>query len=154
MIKNRSVEIFNNLEGKWALNREITDSKKNAVYLAQGMAIFKKNLKPEILYYVENGHVQIKESSNPLKFSRKYIYKLNQDSIDIYLDDGPTKGKLFQRIEINNLNENFIGSEHLCRLDKHNGTYHFIDEFNFRIKYTVVGPNTNLFIKTIFSKII
>ncbi len=141
--------IFENLKGDWIIKRVINDLNLNKSNYANGIASFtQSNHEIDSLNYIENGKLFLSEDNKPINFTRKYIYKIEDDIINIILDDGVTKGKLFQSLIFNTDEHMLKGSEHICKLDKHNGSYFFIDETNFYIEYTINGPTTNLFIRT------
>ncbi|WP_027003090.1 DUF6314 family protein [Hugenholtzia roseola] len=151
----RARNIFENLKGDWTLNRIIKDLNLNEINTASGVASFSQSSLDEIdsLYYVENGKLLLKKINKLINFTREYIYKIVDNQIDIILNDGVTKGNLFQTLIFENNEHELKGSEHICKLDRHNGKYYFIDKFNFYIEYTVNGPKTNLLIRTNYSKI-
>ena len=147
--------IFNNLAGNWSFYRKIHNLKTDEINQAIGNASFLFMDKQDLnsLYYEENGTVTLAQNSKTLHFNRKYIYKFEDDTIHIFLNDGVTKGKLFQSL-IPSKNENsFTGTEHICRLDKHNGSYFFENEYSFRTKYSIIGVNTNLEIESVYRKL-
>jgi hypothetical protein len=152
--KNIVKKIFENLKGDWIIKRVINDLNLNKSNYANGIVSFtQSNNEIDSLNYIENGKLLLNEGNKSINFTRKYIYKIEENRINIILDDGVTKGELFQSHFFENNEDVLKGSEHICKLDKHNGTYIFIDESNFYIEYTVNGPKTNLFIKTEYSKI-
>ncbi len=154
-MNKRARDIFENLRGDWILNRAIEDSNLNEINTASGIASFSQSNLDEIdsLYYIETGKLLLKGEIKSINFTRKYIYKVIDNQINIILDDGVTKGGLFQTLVFENDEDGLKGSEHICKLDRHNGRYIFIDEFNFHIEYTINGPKTNLLIRTDYSKI-
>ena len=76
------------------------------------------------------------------------------EEIEIYLNDGLTKGKLFQKlVRKNDEDQNsFVGTEHVCRLDKHNGGYYFKNAEEFETHYTIEGENKKIEIETFYKK--
>jgi len=145
-------EIFQSLKGNWSFIREITDLKTDITEHAKGKAAFIISNNPNVLHYQEQGELTLRANAKKIKFSRKYIYQLKSDSIDIILDDGVTKGKLFQTLTRQEDDDSFVGSEHSCRLDKHNGSHHFDHDSAFHTTYTVIGPNSDLLITTHYIK--
>lgn len=147
-------DIFENLRGDWILNRTIEDLNLNEINTAIGMASFSHSDVDDInsLQYNETGKLLLKERGKSISFTRKYIYKIVEDRINIILDDGVTKGELFQTIMFENDENELKGSEHICKLDRHNGKYFFVDDINFYIEYTINGPKINLLIKTDYRK--
>lgn len=105
------------------------------------------------LHYEETGVLCLSNSSKKINFTRKYIYQLKDDTIHILLNDGVTKGELFQSLIPLDDGNSFVGTEHICRLDVHNGKYFFKNEFSFDTEYTVKGLDSNLEIKSIYSKV-
>ncbi|KXX66501.1 DUF6314 family protein [Flammeovirga sp. SJP92] len=153
-MNNKLNNIFQNLEGVWTLNRTILNVIDNNTETAEGVAIFfNKNLNDlTTLNYEEKGRLSIQNGQKHINFNRKYIYRLKEESIDIILDDGVTKGKLFQTLFPNDDMNDFNSTEHICRLDKHNGKHIIHNESSFSNEYTVKGPNSDLKIKTHYVK--
>ena len=147
--------IFENLRGNWVFDKIIEDLNLQEVNTASGVASFSQ-LDPDnidTLSFSESGKLLLKDDATPLNFTRKYIYKIVGNQIDIILDDGVTKGELFQTLIVEENEDVIMGSEHICKLDKHNGKYFFEDNSNFSTEYTVQGNKTNLRIKTTYRKI-
>ncbi len=149
-------KIFKSLSGKWTLNRTIYHIGINQIDKASGIASFTKSNsdEPNSLFYDEIGKLSLHTGSKKINFNRKYKYQLNKDSIEIYLNDGVTKGNLFQTLTPTKNKIDLLGTEHVCNLDKHNGKHIFKDEFSFYTEYTVKGPKTDLQIKTYYDKLI
>lgn len=135
-------DIFENLTGKWTLNRVIYHLDINVSETALGTASFSKIDfdKSNSLHYEETGILLLQQGIRKINFNRKYIYQLNAESIDIILDDGVTKGQLFQTLTPQENGKDLKGTEHSCRLDKHNGKHFFENEFSFHTEYTITGP--------------
>lgn len=148
-------EIFNGLEGNWLFDRKIKNLTTNTLDFANGKASFTFLDKNDYnsLYYEETGVLSLSSSSKKINFTRKYIYQLKDDTIDILLNDGVTKGELFQSLIPLDDGNSFVGTEHVCRLDLHNGKYFFKNESSFDTEYTVKGSNSNLEIKSVYTKI-
>lgn len=153
-MEKRLGDVFKKLEGDWIFSRTILNLSDNETRIAEGLAkFFKKNGNDYFtLNYEEFGELSIQRSEKKIKFKRKYIYKLKEGSIDIILDDGVTRGELFQTLHPDDNLSEFNGTEHVCRLDKHNGRHTIYDDFSFSTEYTVKGPDSNLIIKTDFKK--
>ncbi|MFK7905392.1 MAG: DUF6314 family protein [Chitinophagales bacterium] len=154
------LKIFKNLEGDWLLFREINDVLKDKLEYAEGRATFRSgddnlDMDERILDYEEFGILKLSKPEKSLKFKRNYVYKYQNEEIEIYLDDGPTKGKLFQKLlkRSNGEEYSFKGTEHICRLDKHNGNYYFKNDREFETYYTIEGKNKRIEIKTLYKKI-
>lgn len=144
-------QIFIDLKGHWSLNRELVDLNTGVKHSASGHAVFTKN-KANVLAYEETGVLSLPENSANLNFTRKYIYELKDNAIHIILDDGINRGDLFQKLIPTEDNKVFKGSEHLCVNDIYNGTYHFINENEFSIEYSKIGPRMNVEIRTVYRK--
>jgi len=125
---------------------------------AEGKAIFRSGdnltFKGHLLNYEEFGILKLSELEKSLKFKRNYIYKYFNEEIEIYLDDGLTKGKLFQKLLKRDDGEkcSFDGTEHICRLDKHNVGYIFKNTQEFETYYTIEGANKKIEIETLYKK--
>ncbi|MGB0868894.1 MAG: DUF6314 family protein [Flavobacteriales bacterium] len=149
MIKNQKT-IFENLKGVWSFNREIIDLNSNEINKATGKVIFTQ-INANKLHYLEEGQLLIVRNDAKLNFKREYLYELKEEQIHIILNDGLTKGDLFQKLFLSE-NNNMLGTEHMCNLDSHNGRYHFTNKHEFYTEFTIVGPKVNQVIKTTFSK--
>ena len=147
-------DIFENLTGNWTLKRTINHVDSDLIDKAIGTATFSRSdlNQPNSLYYKETGKLYLQKGAKEINFRREYIYTLNKESIEIILNDGVTKGQLFQTLSPQESNLGLKGSEHICRLDKHNGAHFFETETSFRTEYSVTGPNTNLRIETNYEK--
>lgn len=157
-MKKELFEIFKNLEGEWSFNRKIYDAINDNNDFASGITVFsfnKYDTNKNILNYEETGILQLSQANKQLNFKRKYVYKYHNEEIEIYLDDGLTKGKLFQKlISKNNQKEcSFVGTEHICRLDKHNGQYNFKNNHEFETFFTIEGEHKRIEIATSFKKV-
>jgi hypothetical protein len=157
-MKSDLLKIFRNLQGNWLINRKINDVKKGKIEFAEGNAIFHPNLNEKgeisVLNYEERGILKLSETGKKLKFKRNYIYKYKNEAIEIYLDDGLTKGKLFQKLlkKGDKSQCKFDGTEHICKLDKHNGEYYFKSMEEFETYFTIESENKKIEIKTSFKK--
>ncbi len=144
--------ILKNLIGNWNFRRLINDALEQKQRYACGNSSFVKNENAEnTLNYVETGKLTW-DNTKEFNFSRKYIYQLNNKNIDIIFDDGISIGKHFQTLLPANSDAAFIGSEHLCKLDKYNSSYQFVSKDEFIITYLIVGPKKKLTITTTYNK--
>lgn len=148
-------QIFTSLNGEWKLERQIVDVNTKASHQATGIARFTwANPTEKTTYaYKETGKLELEHGGHSIQFNRRYIYQLKEDAIHIILDDGVTKGKLFQTLIPQKTDCGFVGSEHVCRADKHNGEYQFINENSFKTAFTIKGPKNHVQIKTTFTKL-
>ncbi|WP_196892197.1 DUF6314 family protein [Aureivirga marina] len=148
-----SKEIFESLKGEWAFERKIYNVTTKTTVLASGNASFTLiSEAPNCLDYVEIGLITLQENLRNINFSKKYIYKLFEDQIEIVLNDGVTKGELFQVLLPSEEENLFHGTEHICRLDTHNGRYYFKDNSSFKTEFSVIGPNTNMKITSVYTR--
>ncbi len=154
MITNTQA-IFGHLIGNWTFERQIHDQNLGAIHQAIGRVTFCtiENQNPNTLLYNEEGTVTMGNDKAKANFKREYIYQLFNDEIHIILNDGVTKGQLFQTLIPSRNEDHFIGTEHICKLDRHNGKYAFLSPSAFRTEFTVIGPNTNLRIESEFKKL-
>ncbi|WP_291724989.1 DUF6314 family protein [Bernardetia sp.] len=147
-------EIFDNLVGNWSFERKIYDRKTQNLDTARGNASFVvSKAETNKLFYQEKGILLLAKSSKQINFQRKYVYFLENNAIHIFLDDGVTKGKLFQTLIPLESENSFIGTEHICRLDRHNGKYFFKDKSSFTTEYTITGKDSNIEIQSIYLKV-
>ena len=70
---------------------------------------------------------------------RSYIYKLEDDVIAVYFNDGESKGQLFHKIDVSD-NKSAV-TEHLCKDDLYKTVYECDLPQKFTITHTVKGPN-------------
>lgn len=152
------LKIFRNLEGEWLLSRKIYDSVSDKTEYAEGIAVFRPatdlHLEGYILDYEETGKLKLTTAQKQLNFKRNYIYKYLNETIEIYLNDGVTKGKLFQKLLRKGDGEqcSFVGTEHICRADKHNGGYYFKNAREFETYFTIEGEHKEIVIETSYKK--
>lgn len=152
------LKIFRNLEGQWLISRRINDAVNGKTEFAEGTAVFRSKpgvqVEGEILEYEETGVLTLTDANKQVNFRRNYIYKYADEIIEIYLDDGVTKGKLFQRLlQAGDADQcAFTGTEHICRTDKHYGSYNFINESAFETSFTIEGTNKSISITTVYKK--
>ena len=144
--------IFDTLEGQWQLRRTIVDRFAGDTNHAHGTASFVRGAAAHQLIYTETGIVQLVATGKELRFQRSYIYKLEHDQLVIYLNDGVTKGKVFQALTPLDDSCQFKGEDHLCRSDVHSGHYRFVSATEFEIEQVVKGPGTGLLITSRFLK--
>ena len=93
-------DIFESLESNWELTREFLNLETNTKTFATGFASFTKlnKLDQNLLSYEEKGTLTLADNSTKIKFTRKYIYQLKDNKINIILNDGINKGQLFQTL--------------------------------------------------------
>ena len=84
-------EIFHNFLGTWSLSRSVVPHGS-----LEGRASFFR-IDDITLQYEERGELSLNEGETLSDVSKKYLYKLEEDAIAVYFDDGPDKGKLFHR---------------------------------------------------------
>lgn len=152
------LNVLQNLVGRWSLSRIIYDYASETIYTASGHATFdpKKNRgsKEDVLVYHEAGILNLISLQRELRFYKSYAYKGSDNQINIYFNDGDTKGKLFQKIYPPKPKTAgpWNGTKHLCHLDTYYGIYHFKNKKEFQVQYNVEGPNKKLKIVSTYNK--
>ena len=152
------VKIFNNLEGKWILERIIHNMNTSEWNYVKGKACFfsETNVtnKGNVLRYNEEGFLYLTRSKKTLSFNKKYRYRCLNDTIEIFFDDGLTKGQLFQKMIPDHMQERYslTGSEYICKLDRYNASYYFKNAQEFETYYTIVGKQKNYKINSSYRK--
>ncbi len=145
--------IFNNLEGTWRFARTLSDHAAEMFFTASGEAVFEKmEGENDQLFYRENGVLNLCGNRKEIAFRRNYIFRLVDEMIQIFFDDGISKRKLYQTLLPQNEEGLYVGTEHHCVEDTYHGQYVFQKEDEFSIVYMVYGPKKNLEIKSIFKK--
>ena len=138
------LEIFNHLQGDWALHRVI---KPGGVM--QGRAVFNKA--GENTYdYQERGQLIVDGNTPALESTRQYTYRLIDGDIQVYYADGPDKGDLFHALSFSG--EDKANAEHLCVNDLYVSEYDFRLPHNFQITHRVTGPKKDYVSVTDFKR--
>lgn len=143
--------IFNLLEGKWIINREILNVGRLA-----GDCTFKREDSQDTLVYQEKGTFHLLSNNESYQASRKYLYKLTDNDIYVFFDDNRFFHQFYlnNKTDTNDLTELIITAVHNCSPDVYNIRYEFnLDTPNkFYIIYDVKGPNKDYVSKTFLKK--
>lgn len=126
--------------GKWSIDRDIS------IYgRVHGEASFARvSGKSTVLRYFEEVNLHTG------KGHRQYLYKFENDQVNVYFDDGENKGDLFHKLSLDS--DDSATGDHLCKKDFYRCIYSFISEDSFSIQYTVVGPKKDYTIETVYSR--
>ena len=111
-----------------------------------GTASFSK-IDDVTLLYEEIGTLSLEAGEVLDDVSKRYLYKLEEDALAVYFDDGPNKGNLFHCLNFND--EGIAQVEHFCDPDQYNSTYTIASDKEFMIEHIVNGPRKDY---KIFSK--
>jgi len=134
-------EIFENWLGKWALTRKIDPHGSFA-----GQAVFSR-VDDNTILYQETGELTLVEGHVLDDVQKRYIYKLEENAIVVYFDDGPDKGKLFHRLKFDA--NGMAEAHHNCPPDKYYTKMRITSGCEFEITHDVSGPRKDY---KIFSK--
>lgn len=135
-------DIFKKLKGKWCVDRTIDPG---GVF--QGDAVF--NVLSDTEYeYTETGEMTF-DNGHKVEAYRSYIYRLEEEAIAVYFNDGQSRGQLFHRIEIDASGE--ATTEHLCLQDLYKTKYKFDLPDQFTIQHDVKGPKKDYRSLSVFS---
>jgi len=145
MKKRYSIDFFNNLEGRWDLNRCVNFENFSSIKM-KGTATF-FFLKKNSLKYVEKVFTHLPGLLEPLEGYREYVYEIEEDGINIYFSE---TGLLFHKISFR---DTLLGTaRHFCKKDIYEGSYDFRRKNRVKIIYMVTGPSKNYQIETNFKK--
>lgn len=138
-------KIFQNLQGKWLLSRNISGS--HAAHVV-GTAIFQNTMHENELRYSEAVEISLDEQKKMSGYQH-YIYRLeNENKLNVYFDDG----RLFHSIEFTDApSECTHKASHYCQPDTYN-TFYFFSNDTFQIKHEVNGPKKSYISCTTYSK--
>ncbi len=136
--------IFSLLEGQWILKRKIT-SKGDLI----GTADFIK-IDYYTLHYEERCTLTLNTNQVITDVKKRYLYKLENDYIAVYFDDGVTKGKLFHFLKFDK--DKISVAQHYCPPDSYETVTKILSPNKFESICNVTGPNKNYKILSIYSK--
>ena len=139
-----SLHKFQSLSGHWIIERII---KPGGVMI--GQAEF-KCLSDTEYHYIEQGTLTLDHGEDIEGVKRAYVYKFENDVIQIYYADGPDNGKLFQALDFTSEKE--AQAEHLCGEDFYKSSYSFSFPDHFSIQHMVSGPKKDYVSETKYSK--
>lgn len=139
-----ALNIFQNLEGVWQIERTITPG--GALV---GQAEFKSFSQSQFHYY-EQGRLTLEDGKVLEDVSRSYDYRLEGGVIKIYYADGVDNGKLFQELEF--ISDSKAFAKHLCGDDLYKSEYEFHLPKSFAIRHEVKGPKKDYISETKYSK--
>lgn len=137
-------KIFQQLKGVWRLERFISPGGHMS-----GEATFAPISDIEY-HYTEQGILTLDHGDVIEDVKRSYIYKVKNETIQIYYNDGPDQGELFQVLVFYNSNE--AQAEHLCGADLYKSEYSFDFPSSFQITHHVNGPKKNYVSNTVFNR--
>lgn len=137
--------MFNQFEGRWQLERGILPGGA-----MRGEAKFISVSKVEF-NYMEQGVLTLDHGDVIHDVTRSYIYKLEDDHIQVFYADGSDDGALFHVLKFENERE--AQAEHLCGEDFYRSHYAFDLPDCFTITHEVKGPKKDYVSKTIFTRL-
>ncbi|WP_112107354.1 DUF6314 family protein [Parafrankia sp. Ea1.12] len=141
-----AAEIFAQLEGTWALRREIP-----GIGTMDGAAFFDPLL-PGTLLYREEGRLSLQSGySGPA--TREYYYLLEKDHIRVTFADAPPGERTFVTLRPERgSGDTFRAADvHYCTPDLYSATYHFSNE-RLTISTGVRGPKKDYTILTTLTR--
>jgi hypothetical protein len=139
------LKVFQALDGMWKIDRII---KPGGVMT--GQAEFRPVSKTQY-HYTERGRLTTEAGDVIEDVTRAYIYKFEDNTIQIYYADGPDNGALFQTL--NFIDESCATAEHLCGQDLYKSEYQFNFPDSFTIKHVVKGPKKDYVSETVFTRL-
>lgn len=135
-------------EGKWSFKRVIFCSGDSPYGVADGTACFSPSDEGKLIYN-ESGKLSLSESGQTFPFFRSFIYLFDEDRVEVYFNDGPNSGQLYQsyRLEDDHLTLSPT-TGHICRDDCYNGTYEMLSSGEFKLETLIKGPRKEFKIAT------
>jgi hypothetical protein len=147
------IDLFGFFIGQWTLERCIYFNSSGVVYAtAHGEASFISGTRPAELLYEERGKLKIVNNPVEIAFSRKFRYAFQRGKMNIFFEDGPDKGKLYQQYIWGHDNKLIPDEIHTCGNDIYKGEYHISGAGSFSLDTFIDGPHKDFFIKTLFTK--
>lgn len=139
-------KIFNALEGRWELQREIVD-----IGYVVATASFDRT-SATTLHYQEQGTLTLR-SGFAGQILKEYIYKLRANDIQIIFADTTAIGNTFLTLQPI---KDGLGARaqdtHLCGTDRYHCKYNFVSKDAFLIDIRVEGANKSYVTKTHFRR--
>ncbi len=139
-------QVFSALEGRWTLNRKIP-----GYGMIEGIAEFQKSeTDSKTLHYREDGLLCTLDDKNFTVF-REYLYRFQNDTIIVFFKENPER--LMHLLEFSN--DGFFKTakaRHICDCDIYDAIYAFHLPEEFRLDYSIKGPNKNYSIHTLFQR--
>jgi len=136
-------------EGNWFFVRTIFDYNHERPYgTANGIASFTR-IDKKRLVYKENGKLSLTASGQEFAFSRSFIYVFDGDQLEIFFNDGPNSGQLYQRYSLD-ITDSILapGVQHSCRDDCYNGIFSIISPTEYKLETSIKGPKKDFKIET------
>jgi len=138
------------LQGSWAIEREIRPKGR-----FDGTASFVLTGK-NTLTYTEEGELELADGRK-MNGERAHTYVLHSNCIEILFADGPNSGEHFVDILFpSDPSANFpicSGDTHVCIKDTYKATFCFEHEDEFRVTYTVCGPEKDYVSDSIYRRL-
>ena len=122
--------IFKNLNGTFDIERTITPHGR---FVGQG----RFTLDAQGIAYYEKGDLTLEDGRVIEGATKRYLYKLEADTIAVYFADGVDKGKLFHRLGF--IDPNNAVASYPCGDDFYETTYAFDLPQGFTITHKVTG---------------
>ena len=139
-------QIFKSFSGKWNLKRVL-----GTYGVIEGLATFSTSCDKGFILYREDFNIS-NFNQNSMHSHKEYEYQFNCDKIVKYFKSENVQRQIFYELKF--LSNNLAVAKHVCKLDSYDVEYNFKSLCNFRLKYTVRGPNKNYVIETEFTKIL
>ncbi len=140
-------KIFQNLQGRWQLSRDISGSH---IAHVTGTAVFEKTLNPYELKYSEEVTIVLAEGKK-LNGHQRYIYRLENDNqLNVYFNESE---RLFHSVECISLKNGVEHkASHYCQPDTYITSYVW-GVSSFQIEHRVSGPKKDYISRTTYNKI-
>ncbi|MCZ2498788.1 hypothetical protein GN316_18655 [Xylophilus sp. Kf1] len=136
--------VFDRLEGRWALDREIAGTARMA-----GSAVFRR-LPDGWLGYREEARVMLADGRSHAG-SQQYIFERAAGGFRVHFAETPPR--LFHAVAVAAQAGALVGSTtHLCVADTYDSRYTFRADGGFEVVHTVRGPRKDYVSRTVFTR--
>lgn len=139
------LKVFQALDGMWKIDRII---KPGGVMTGQ---VEFRPVSETQYHYTEQGRLTTEAGNVIEDVTRAYIYKFENNTIQIYYADGPDNGALFQTL--NFIDKSCATAEHFCGQDLYKSEYQFNFADSFTIRHIVTGPKKDYVSETVFTRL-
>lgn len=141
----RADQVFERLEGAWALQREIADTARMT-----GTAVFTR-LPSGLFDYREEARVQLANGRSHAG-SQRYFFESAAAGFSVHFAEEPMR--LFHTVIIEAQGDGLAGATtHLCVADTYDSRYAFRPDGSFEVEHTVKGPRKDYVSRTVFTRL-
>lgn len=148
-------DLYEFLNGRWRVSREIQDKRAATVVHFKGIAEFNDQFEFPAgalaeLAYIERGELEI--AGRVIFAERKYRYRFLagcSGEAEVLFDDGPSEGQFFHTLQ---LREGICSASHLCVEDMYTGEFRSTSPLSWEVIWHVCGPEKQQVLHSIYQR--